>query len=73
MRVQENGENTSFSLENVWTGTNSGGLTSGEHCNNWTSDDLLDEGSRGITNEEGWTAFLSNDCSAKARLYCFEL
>ncbi len=73
IRTQENGERVSFSLENVWTGTATGGQADGDdNCDNWASSDILDWGSRGITNEESWTESSGNSCDAKARLYCFE-
>jgi hypothetical protein len=63
----------------VWTGTETGGTTSYEHCDNWEYDDPLIYGTIGTTHmtDSNWTEAGTMTCSAAselgpARLFCFQ-
>jgi hypothetical protein len=65
----------------VWTGTNAlgkvGGVSSGGHCNNWTSSSMDDRGGYGYgqRTRNQWTAAWDAPCGggSRARLYCFQV
>ena len=57
---------------NVLTGTNPDGTASGLACSDWsTTADTATAGGSSFSDNR-WTALGTLDCSAWARVYCFE-
>lgn len=58
-------------LEDIWTGTSTGGAGSGSSCLGWTTTGAV--GTYGVTNTASWTDSATGGCANARRLYCFEL
>ena len=58
----------------VWTGTTTGGGTTGNDCNGWTSSSSGYDGTYGLvaTSLATWLDGSTTGCSSTLRLYCFE-
>jgi hypothetical protein len=59
----------------VWTSTNPDGTSDPDfHCQNWTSEDILDSGVCGDASatDSTWTTSLTISCNAQRHLYCLE-
>ena len=65
----------SISSENIYTGTNSTGASSGLHCGDW-QDSGAPNGSIGETtkaNSRSWTDVNDRVCTTQLRIYCFQV